>query len=62
MYLGAYGCTISGAGPTVVAIVENERIGEIVAEAMCKAFVDDGKLNIQKSQIVQLNEEGTITL
>lgn len=34
---GAFGCTISGAGPTCVAVVKDVATGERVKEAMCKA-------------------------
>lgn len=55
---GAFGCTISGAGPTAVAIVDDPAVGERVAEAMCKAFVDAGKLGINTAQVVKLDAEG----
>lgn len=55
---GAYGCTISGAGPTSVAIVDSLEAGEKVKEAMCKAFVDSGKLEINSATIVRLDPEG----
>lgn len=55
---GAYGCTISGAGPTAVAIVDNPELGAKVAEAMCKAFRESGKLDINTSQVVKLDPIG----
>lgn len=41
---GAFGCTISGAGPTAVAIIDNEARGKEIGEAMVKAFLKDGNL------------------
>jgi len=39
---GALGASISGAGPTAFAVVEDETCGEAVAEAMRKAYADAG--------------------
>eukprot|EP00958_Prasinococcus_capsulatus_P005859 scaffold565_cov358-Prasinococcus_capsulatus_cf.AAC.6 len=41
---GATGCTISGAGPTCVALCESREAGEAVAVAMEKTFKDAGNL------------------
>jgi len=35
---GALGCSISGSGPTVFAMVESDRVGVRVAEAMSQAY------------------------
>lgn len=59
---GAFGATISGAGPTAVAVVADERQGSAVAEAMAKAFRDDGNLGINSIQIVDLDEGGARVL
>lgn len=59
---GAYGCTISGAGPTVVAVVDDETIGERVGQAMSEAFLEHGKLETNIIQIVELCEQGAITV
>ncbi len=48
---GAYGCTISGAGPTAVAIVDDPAVGERVAAAMSDAFRTAGKLEINTAQV-----------
>ena len=56
---GAFGCTISGAGPTILAIVENKTSGEAVTEAMSSAFKESGRLQIQKSKIVHIDMVGT---
>lgn len=48
---GAYGCTISGAGPTAVAIVDDPEVGERVAAAMCAAFRSAGKLEVNTAQV-----------
>lgn len=55
---GAYGCTISGAGPTAVAVVENPEIGAKVKQAMEEAFISDGGLEINSSEIVKLDQLG----
>jgi homoserine kinase len=39
---GALGCSISGAGPTSFALVDEERIGALVAEAMLAAYAEAG--------------------
>eukprot|EP00892_Ulva_mutabilis_P007209 jgi/Ulvmu1/4860/UM020_0146.1 len=59
---GAYGCTISGAGPTVVAVVDDEAVGERVGQAMSDAFLEHGKLQTNVIQIVELCEQGAITV
>ncbi|KAL9231788.1 hypothetical protein vseg_006963 [Gypsophila vaccaria] len=41
---GAFGCTISGAGPTAVAVVDREEVGRVVGERMVRAFRDFGGL------------------
>ncbi|GLI59812.1 hypothetical protein VaNZ11_001779 [Volvox africanus] len=55
---GAYGCTISGAGPTAVAIVDDPEVGERVAAAMSGAFRSAGKLEVNTAQVVKLDTEG----
>ena len=55
---GAYGCTISGAGPTVVAVVDDRGVGERVAQAMSDAFLAEGGLETNSVQIVELDREG----
>ena len=44
---GAYGCTISGAGPTCVAVAGSQAIGEKAASAMAAAFQADGGLQVK---------------
>ncbi|KAJ6927828.1 hypothetical protein NC651_011748 [Populus alba x Populus x berolinensis] len=41
---GAFGCTISGAGPTAVAVVGSEDRGVEVGERMVEAFWKEGNL------------------
>ncbi|GAA0153483.1 kinase [Lithospermum erythrorhizon] len=41
---GAFGCTISGAGPTAVAVIDNEEKGNEIGERMVEAFKKDGNL------------------
>lgn len=55
---GAYGCTISGAGPTAVAIVSDPEVGERVKAAMVAAFKSAGKLEVNSAAIVRLDNEG----
>ncbi len=55
---GAYGCTISGAGPTAVAIVDNPETGRKVMEAMCNAFRTAGKLEVNSAKCVRLDPVG----
>jgi homoserine kinase len=55
---GAYGCTISGAGPTAVAVVADPGVGAAVAEAMAGAFRADGKLEVNSKKVVKLDAEG----
>lgn len=55
---GALGCTISGAGPTCVAVVRGEAEGQRVAEAMCRAFREVGGLEIGSSRVAALDALG----
>lgn len=41
---GAFGCTISGAGPTAVAVIDNEKKGEEIGKRMVEAFMREGNL------------------
>lgn len=41
---GAFGCTISGAGPTAVAITDNEENGREIGDRMVEAFMKEGNL------------------
>ncbi|CAI9109723.1 OLC1v1009597C1 [Oldenlandia corymbosa var. corymbosa] len=41
---GAFGCTISGAGPTAVAVTDNEERAREIGERMVEAFMNAGKL------------------
>jgi homoserine kinase len=41
---GAFACTISGSGPTLVAICEDDTVARRVAEAMQKAFEQVGSI------------------
>jgi homoserine kinase len=54
---GAYGCTISGAGPTAVAVVSDPDVGARVAEAMSAAF-NKGGLKVNSAKVVQLDPIG----
>ena len=55
---GAYGCTISGAGPTCVAIAPNERAAGQIEDAMSNAFVKFGKLDIASARMSHLDQKG----
>lgn len=54
---GAYGCTISGAGPTAVAITDTEEKGKAVAAAMVNAFNVHGNLKAE-AHVNRLDMEG----
>ena len=41
---GAFGCTISGAGPTAVAVTNDVEKGRRIGERMVEAFLEEGKL------------------
>ncbi|KAE8670069.1 Homoserine kinase [Hibiscus syriacus] len=41
---GAFGCTISGAGPTAVAVIDNEEKGKKIGQKMVEAFLEEGNL------------------
>eukprot|EP00897_Mesotaenium_endlicherianum_P007187 jgi/Mesen1/6497/ME000332S05504 len=41
---GAFGCTISGAGPTAIAVTDSRTKGEKIGKAMVEAFLQQGKL------------------
>ncbi|KAF8410636.1 hypothetical protein HHK36_003168 [Tetracentron sinense] len=41
---GAFGCTISGAGPTVVAVTDDDGRGREIGEQMVEAFLKEGNL------------------
>lgn len=41
---GAFGCTISGAGPTAVAVVDDEKKGKEIGRRMVEAFLREGNL------------------
>lgn len=42
---GAFGCTISGAGPTAVAVTGDHHAGLRIGEHMVRAFLEHGNLN-----------------
>jgi len=54
---GALGCTISGAGPTAVAVIEGEEKGEEIARRMIDAFWLSGNLKATAT-IAQLDRAG----
>lgn len=53
---GAFGCTISGSGPTAVAIVGSMEQGERVKKAMMEAFMKEGKLEINSAVVTKLGQ------
>ncbi len=55
---GAFGCTISGAGPTAVAIVSDPDVGQRVKEAMIGAFKAAGGLEVNSAKVVRLDNDG----
>jgi len=54
---GAFGCTISGVGPTAVAVTDNEEKGHIIAQHMIRAFQNEGNLNAS-ANVNQLDRLG----
>ncbi|KAL6912373.1 hypothetical protein ACP4OV_001178 [Aristida adscensionis] len=54
---GALGCTISGAGPTAVAVIDGEDKGEEVGRRMVEAFQSAGKLKATAT-VAQLDRLG----
>jgi homoserine kinase len=53
---GALGCSISGAGPSVFAIVHDEKTGEEVAAAMIAAY---GRRNVKADgRVTRVDEDG----
>ncbi|XWS39672.1 hypothetical protein CRYUN_Cryun18bG0074900 [Craigia yunnanensis] len=41
---GDFGCTISGAGPTAVAVIDDEEKGKDIGQRMVEAFLIEGNL------------------
>ncbi|XP_051188833.1 homoserine kinase-like [Lolium perenne] len=54
---GALGCTISGAGPTAVAVIQGDEKGEQIARRMIDAFWLAGKLKATAT-VAQLDRAG----
>ncbi|KAJ6829302.1 putative homoserine kinase [Iris pallida] len=54
---GAFGCTISGAGPTAVAVIDGEEKGREIGERMVEAFLEGGGLRA-KATVAQLDRRG----
>ncbi|MCO5552685.1 hypothetical protein L7F22_006202 [Adiantum nelumboides] len=54
---GAFGCTISGAGPTAVAITNSYDKGVMIGEKMVASFLQYGKLKAA-SHVQRLDREG----
>jgi homoserine kinase len=53
---GALGCSISGAGPSVFAIVDDPKLGEEVAAAMAEAY---GRRNVKADwRVTRVDEKG----
>lgn len=58
MAAGALGCTISGAGPTTVAVTKDKATGIAAAEAMVAAFEQQGLLEVNMAAVVKLSTAG----
>ncbi|KAH6764959.1 homoserine kinase [Perilla frutescens var. hirtella] len=54
---GAFGCTISGAGPTAVAVTDSEERGREIGERMVEAFGSEGNLKAL-AMVKQLDRVG----
>jgi len=59
---GAFGCTISGAGPTCVAVAGDKATGEKAAAAMAAAFQSVGKLEVNFSIVVKVDTRGAYVM
>ncbi|KAM0942163.1 putative homoserine kinase [Dioscorea sansibarensis] len=57
MEAGAFGCTISGAGPTVVAVIDGEEQGKEIGDRMVEAFLVSGNLKA-KATVTKLDRVG----
>ncbi|KAJ0966784.1 hypothetical protein J5N97_023701 [Dioscorea zingiberensis] len=57
MEAGAFGCTISGAGPTVVAVIDEEEKGREIGDQMVEAFLVAGGLKA-KATVAKLDRVG----
>lgn len=55
---GPFGCTISGAGPTAVAVIDDdEERGAKIGEQMVKAFLKEGNLKAMPDLLVAFPDE-----
>nr|KYP41074.1 Homoserine kinase [Cajanus cajan] len=54
---GAFGCTISGAGPTAVAVIDDQQTGHAIAKHMIDAFLHHGHLKAS-AKVLQLDRLG----
>lgn len=54
---GAYGCTISGSGPTAVAVTDDEDKGRFIGQQMVRAFQKHGNLKAS-AHVKQLDRRG----
>ncbi|KAI5059329.1 hypothetical protein GOP47_0025648 [Adiantum capillus-veneris] len=61
LHAGAFGCTISGAGPTAVAITNSYDMGVMIGEKMVESFLRYGKLKAT-AHVQRLDREGARTM
>ncbi len=54
---GALGCAISGAGPSIFAVTENEDIARVVGERMCDGFTKHGLDSVIRLAV--MDDQGT---
>ncbi|XP_010530968.1 PREDICTED: homoserine kinase [Tarenaya hassleriana] len=54
---GAFGCTISGAGPTAVAVIDSAEMGKEIGQRMVEAFFKAGNLKSTAS-VTKLDKVG----
>ncbi|KAI5432538.1 homoserine kinase [Lathyrus oleraceus] len=54
---GAFGCTISGSGPTAVAVTDDEEKGRLIGQQMVRAFQKHGNLKAS-ANVNQLDRLG----
>jgi len=58
---GALGCSISGAGPSVFALVQGSRSAEAIRDAMIRAFVASGSAAAQ-GWVSEISSRGAVVL
>ncbi len=58
---GALGCSISGAGPSVFALVQGAKTADTIRDAMIRAFAESGSISAQ-GWVSEISSRGAIVL